>query len=133
MKKGEFKDNTDLTFSFKYEILPVITKIDYNNISINKYKIKVEDEAVKKALDELAMSACTYEAKKKGEKTKNGDQVIIDFKGTINKIEFSGGSAVDYPLVIGSNSFIPGFEEQLIGCKLNDDKNVSKFSKKLYK
>ena len=124
LKKGEFKENTDLTFSFKYEILPVIPKIDYNNISINKYKIKVEDEAVKKALDELAMSACTYEAKKKGEKTKNGDQVIIDFKGTINKIEFSGGSAVDYPLVIGSNSFIPGFEEQLIDCKINDNKNV---------
>ena len=63
-------------------------------------------------------------SKKKSEKTKNGDQVIIDFKGTINKIEFNGGSAIDYPLVLGSNSFIPGFEEQLIGCKLNDDKNV---------
>ena len=124
LKKGEFKKNTDLTFSFKYEILPVIPKIDYNNISINKYKIKVEDEAIKKALDELAKSACTYEAKKKSEKTKNGDQVIIDFKGTINKIEFNGGSAIDYPLVLGSNSFIPGFEEQLIDCKLNDNKNV---------
>jgi trigger factor len=62
--------------------------------------------------------------RKKTEKTKNGDQVIIDFKGTINKIEFNGGSAVDYPLVLGSNSFIPGFEEQLIDCKLNENKNV---------
>ena len=124
LKNGEFKKNTDLTFSFKYEILPVIPKLDYNNISINNYKIKVEDEAIKKALDELAMSACTYEAKKKEEQTKKGDQVIIDFKGTINTIEFSGGSAIDYPLVIGSNSFIPGFEEQLIDCKLNDDKSV---------
>jgi len=62
--------------------------------------------------------------RKKNEKTKQGDQVIIDFKGTINKIEFDGGSANDYPLVIGSNSFIPGFEEQLINCKVNDDKMV---------
>ncbi len=124
LKKGDYKKNTDLTFSFQYEILPVIPKLDYNNISINKYIIKVEDEAVKKALDELAKSACTYESRKKSEKTKNGDQVIIDFKGTINKIEFNGGSAIDYPLVLGSNSFIPGFEEQLIGCKLNDDKSV---------
>ena len=124
LKKGDFKKNTDLLFSFNYEILPEIPKIDYNNIFINNYKIKIEDDAVKKALDELAKSACSYEAKKKNEKTKNGDQVIIDFKGTINKIEFNGGSAVDYPLVLGSNSFIPGFEEQLIDCKLNDDKNV---------
>ena len=62
--------------------------------------------------------------KQKSEKAKNGDQVIIDFKGTINKIEFNGGSAIDYPLVLGSNSFIPGFEKQLIGCKAGDDKNV---------
>ncbi len=124
LKKGDYKKNTDLTFYFKYEILPVIPKLDYNNISINNYKIKVEEDAIKKALDELAKSACTYEAKKKSEKAKNGDQVIIDFKGTINKIEFNGGSAIDYPLVLGSNSFIPGFEEQLVNCKLNDDKNV---------
>ena len=124
LKKGDFKKNTDLTFSFEYEILPMIPKIDYKNISINNYKIKVDDEAIKKALDELAKSACTYEAKKNSEKAKNGDQVIIDFKGTINKIEFNGGSAIDYPLVLGSNSFIPGFEEQLIDCKLNDDKSV---------
>ena len=63
-------------------------------------------------------------SEEKSEKAKNGDQVIIDFKGTINKIEFNGGSAIDYPLVLGSNSFIPGFEEQLVNCKLNDDKNV---------
>ena len=61
-------------------------------------------------------------SEEKSEKAKNGDQVIIDFKGTINKIEFNGGSAIDYPLVLGSNSFIPGFEEQLVNCKLNDDK-----------
>ncbi|MFL2812283.1 MAG: trigger factor [Paracoccaceae bacterium] len=124
LKKGDFNKNTDLTFSFKYEILPVIPKIDYSNISINNYKINVDAEAIKKALEELAKSASTYELKKKGEKTKNGDQVIIDFKGTINKIEFNGGSATDYPLVLGSNSFIPGFEEQLVECKLNDNKNV---------
>ena len=79
---------------------------------------------MKKALDELAKSACTYEAKKKSEKAKNGDQVIIDFKGTINKIEFNGGSAIDYPLVLGSNSFIPGFEEGLVGLNANDEKKL---------
>ena len=85
---------------------------------------KDNQNEAQKALDELSKSACTFETRKKNEKTKQGDQVIIDFKGTINKIEFTGGSANDYPLVIGSNSFIPGFEEQLINCKVNDDKNV---------
>ena len=70
LKKGDFKKNDDLIFSFNYEILPVIPKIDYNKISINNYKIKVEDQAIKKALDELAMSACTYEAKKNLKKQK---------------------------------------------------------------
>ena len=50
--------------------MPEIPKLDYNNISINNYKIKVEEEAIKKALDELAKSACTYEAKKKVKKQK---------------------------------------------------------------
>ena len=124
LKKGEFEKNTDLTFSFSYEILPTIPKIDFNEISITNYKIKVDNNAVNKALEELSKSSCTYEPKKKNEKSKISDQVIIDFKGTINNEEFNGGSANDYPLVIGSNSFIPGFEEQLIDCKINDNKEV---------
>ena len=124
LKEGKLDQNTDLTFTFNYEILPVIPELKFDEIKLNEYKISVDNDAIQKALDELAKSACTFEPKKKNEKTKQGDQVIIDFKGTINKIEFNGGSANDYPLVIGSNSFIPGFEEQLINCKVNDDKTV---------
>ena len=124
LKKVKLDQNTDLTFTFNYEILPVIPELNFDEIKLNEYKISVDNDAIQKALDELAKSACTFEPKKKNEKTKQGDQVIIDFKGTINKIEFNGGSAKDYPLVIGSNSFIPGFEEQLINCKVNDNKTV---------
>ncbi|GIR38812.1 MAG: trigger factor [Rhodobacterales bacterium] len=124
LKEGKLDKNSDLTFTFKYEILPDIPELNFDEIKLSEYKISVDNDAIQKALDELAKSACTFEPKKKNEKTKQGDQVIIDFKGTINKIEFNGGSANDYPLVLGSNSFIPGFEEQLINCKVNDDKNV---------
>ena len=124
LKEGKLDQNTDLTFTFNYEILPVIPELNFDQIKLYEYKISVDNDAIKKALDELAKSACTFEPKKKNEKTKPGDQVIIDFKGSINKIEFNGGSAKDYPLVIGSNSFIPGFEEQLINCKVNDNKTV---------
>ncbi len=124
LKEGKLDQNTDLTFTFNYEILPVIPELNFDQIKLNEYKISVDNEAIQKALDELSKSACTFEPKKKNEKTKQGDQVILDFKGSINKIEFNGGSAKDYPLVIGSNSFIPGFEEQLINCKVNDIKTV---------
>ena len=124
LKTGQIDNDTDLTFSFDYEILPNIPKVNYENIMITDYKIKIDEISIKNALEELAKSACTYEAKKKIEKTNTGDQVIIDFKGTINKTEFKGGAAIDYPLVLGSNSFIPGFEEQLIGCKIGDNKEV---------
>ena len=124
LKGGKIDKNSDLTFTFNYEILPKIPVLKFDEIKLNEYKISVDNDAIEQALEELAKSACTFEPKKKNEKTKQGDQVIIDFKGTINKIEFDGGSANDYPLVIGSNSFIPGFEEQLINCKVNDDKMV---------
>ena len=124
LKEGKLDRKSDLTFTVNYEILPNIPELKFEEIKLCEYKISVDNNAIQKALDELSKSACTFEPRKKNEKTKQGDQVIIDFKGTINKIVFTGGSANDYPLVIGSNSFIPGFEEQLINCKVNDDKNV---------
>ena len=124
LKKGEIEKDTDLTFSFKYEVLPEVPKLDFKEINLINYKITVDQEAINNALNELAKSACTYEPKKKVEKAKIGDQIILDFKGYINQIEFEGGSAKDYPLVLGSNSFIPGFEDQLINCKIDENKKV---------
>ncbi len=124
LKEGKLDRKSDLTFTINYEILPNIPELKFEEIKLSEYKISVDNDAIQKALDELSKSACSFEPRKKNEKTKQGDQVIIDFKGTINKVVFNGGSANDYPLVIGSNSFIPGFEEQLINCKVNDDKDV---------
>ena len=75
-------------------------------------------------MDNLASSANDFKDRKKGSKAKDGDQVVIDFLGTVDGEAFEGGSSEDYPLVLGSNGFIPGFEEQLIGCKAGDDKNL---------
>ena len=124
IKSGNIEKETDLTFSISYEILPKIPELNYENVSINEYNIKVEDKAINNALEELAKSAPTYEVKKKTEKAVLGDQLIIDFNGSINKKEFDGGTAVDYPLIIGSKSFIPGFEDQLANTKINEQKLV---------
>ncbi|MGG6496957.1 UNVERIFIED_CONTAM: FKBP-type peptidyl-prolyl cis-trans isomerase, partial [Bacteroidetes bacterium 56_B9] len=69
------------------------------------------DEAIKRIADQNK----PYEAKGEGAKAASGDRVTISFKGTIDGVAFEGGTAQDVPLVIGSGSFIPGFEDQLVG------------------
>ena len=125
MQNGEkWKEGDDVEVSMTYEALPSIPDVDFSKIKLQKLVVKSDKAAVDEALDNLASSANDFKDRKKGSKAKNGDQVVIDFLGTVDGEAFEGGSSEDYPLVLGSNSFIPGFEEQLIGCKAGDDKNV---------
>jgi hypothetical protein len=78
---------------------------------------------IDEALGNLAENVQNFDTKKGG-KAADGDQVVIDFVGKVDGEAFEGGSAEDYPLVLGSNSFIPGFEEQLIGVKKGEEKGV---------
>jgi trigger factor len=87
--------------------------------------VEVDEKAIKDGLENLAKNAQNFEDRKKGSKSKDGDQLNINFLGKINGEAFEGGAGEDYPLVIGSNSFIPGFEEQLIGKKTGDEVKVN--------
>ena len=125
MQNGEkWKEGDDVEVSMTYEALPSIPDVDFSKIKLQKLVVKSDKGAVDEALGNLASSANDFKDRKKGSKAKDGDQVVIDFLGTVDGEAFEGGSSEDYPLVLGSNSFIPGFEEQLIGCKAGDDKNV---------
>ena len=125
MQNGEkWKEGDDVEVSMTYEALPSIPDVDFSKIKLQKLVVKSDKAAVDEALDNLASSANDFKDRKKGSKAKDGDQVVIDFLGTVDGEAFEGGSSEDYPLVLGSNSFIPGFEEQLIGCKAGDDKNL---------
>ena len=125
MQNGEkWKEGDDVEVSMTYEALPSIPDVDFSKIKLQKLVVKSDKAAVDEALDNLASSANDFKDRKKGSKAKDGDQVVIDFLGTVDGEAFEGGSSEDYPLVLGSNSFIPGFEEQLIGCKAGDNKNV---------
>ena len=120
MVDGEnWKEGDDVTMSMSYEALPAIPEVDMKALKVEKLVAKIEDAAVNEALENLAENAQNFEPRKKGSKAKDGDQVVIDFRGSIDGVEFDGGTAEDYPLVLGSNSFIPGFEEQL-GDRSND-------------
>ncbi len=126
MVGGEaWKEGTDVVVEMSYENLPPIPAFDAAKIKLDKLIVKADDAAVAEALKNLADGVKAYDDRKKGAKAKDGDQITIDFKGSVDGDFFEGGTSDDYPLVLGSGSFIPGFEEQLVGAKVGDDLSVN--------
>ena len=125
MVNGEtWKEGDDVVVTVAYEALPVIPEADLSGVELERLVVEASDEEVNEALENLAKNAQSFEDRKKGTKSKAGDQVVIDFKGMVDGEAFEGGSAEDYPLVLGSGSFIPGFEDQLTGAKAGDEIKV---------
>ena len=125
MASEDWKEGDDVLVDMTYERLPEIPEVDFKKVKLEKLVVKADDKSVGEALERLAETAQSFEDRKKGSKAKDGDQVVIDFVGKLGDEPFEGGSAEDYPLVLGSNSFIPGFEDQLVGVKAGDEKTVS--------
>ena len=119
-----WKEGDDIEVEMSYEALPEIPELDLSAIKLEKLMVKADDAAIEEALGNLAETAQDFKARKKGSKAKDGDQVVMDFLGKVDGEAFEGGAAEDYPLVLGSNSFIPGFEEQLVGAKEGEEKSV---------
>ena len=125
MKNGEdWKEGQDVVVEMTYEALPEVPEVDAGKVKLERLVVKADTGAVDEALANLAKNAQSFEDRKKGSKAKDGDQVVIDFKGSVDGVYFDGGSGEDYPLVLGSNSFIPGFEAQLVGAKAGDEVKV---------
>jgi trigger factor len=124
MTNTDWKPGDDVEIAVNYECLPEVPEIDYKKIKLERLVAKPDASEVDEALGNLANSANNFEDRKKGSKAKDGDQVVINFLGKVDGEPFDGGQADDYPLVLGSNSFIPGFEEQLVGLKADEEKDV---------
>lgn len=120
----DFNEGDDLTVEFVYECLPDVPEIDFSAIKLERKVVTIEDSSIDEALNKLAESSTDYKARGKTAKAKDGDQIVVDFTGRIDGEPFDGGTAEDYPLVLGSNSFIPGFEEQLTGAKTGEEREV---------
>jgi trigger factor len=123
MVNEDWKEGDDVVVSMSYEKLPEIPEVDYKSIKLERLTVAPADADVDEALGNLAENVQNFDTKKGG-KAAEGDQVVIDFKGILDGEAFEGGAAEDYPLVLGSNSFIPGFEEQLIGAKKGEEKKL---------
>ena len=124
MTNEAWKEGDDVEIEMSYERLPDVPDTDFAKIKLEKLVVKADAAEVEEALKNLAESAPSYEDRRKGSKAKDGDQIVIDFLGKVDGVAFDGGSAEDYPLVLGSNSFIPGFEEQLVGAKAEEEVEV---------
>ena len=126
MKGGEeWKEGDDVVVTVEYEALPEIPDADLSDVELERLVVKAEEAAITEALESLAKTAKNFEARAEGAVSETGDQVVIDFEGFVDGEAFEGGKGEGYPLELGSGSFIPGFEEQLIGKKVGEDVDVT--------
>jgi len=114
----------DLAYSVKIEILPKFELADFKDIQIERPVAEVTEEAVAKAIDKIANENPPYSDKGEGAKAETGDRVTVSFTGTIGGQPFEGGKAEDVPVILGSGSLIPGFEDQLIGIAPGEERRV---------
>ena len=114
----------DLVYDITYEVIPAITLTDFSKLKLEKPVAEINDERVDEALTRLAEGRKNFEPRGKTAKAKDGDRVKIDFIGRIDGEAFDGGAGEGFDLELGSGQFIPGFEEQLVGTKAGDTKDV---------
>jgi trigger factor len=115
----------DLVFTMGVDLMPDFKLVEPSSISLMRPITDVADEDIEQSLKRLAAQQRTFEPKGDDAQAQEGDQLLIDFTGKIDGIPFDGGTAENAELVIGSGSFIPGFEEQLKGSKAGDAKVVA--------
>lgn len=120
----KFEDGKDIEVTVSMDIMPEIKLKDFSSIKVEKVMADVPEEEVTKALNYMAESRRDSVKVEEDRATVKGDIAVIDFVGSIDGVEFQGGKGEAYPLEIGSNSFIPGYEEQLIGKKAGEVVNV---------
>ncbi len=114
----------DLEYDLHAEILPTFDPMDVSTLKLTRPVAEVPESDVEEALKNIAAQQVSYAARGKTAKAKDKDQVVIDFVGKIDGEEFAGGKGEGAELVLGSGTFIPGFEEQLVGAKTGDEVEV---------
>jgi trigger factor len=115
---------SDLTYTVSIEVVPAIQLADFKSFTVEKPVAEVSDSDVDDAIKRIANQNRSFAAKDEGAKAETGDRVTISFKGTIDGTPFDGGTGENIQVTIGSNTFIPGFEEQLLGIAAGETRNL---------
>jgi len=120
-----FDEGSDLKYTIQLEVMPEFEPMDFAAITLDKVVAEVDDSQIDDRVKSIAEQFKEFTEAAEGQEAQIGDTVSIDFKGRIDGEEFEGGNAEEHSLELGSNNFIPGFEEQLIGAKKGDEKAVA--------
>jgi len=123
--KDGYEQGKDAELTVELEVLPEFEVPDLSDLKLERLTVPVNDEALDEALGRLAQNQKSYDDAPEGREAAEGDQLIIDFVGRVDGEEFEGGKAEGAALVLGSNQFIPGFEDQLTGVKTGDEKTIT--------
>ena len=120
-----YEEGKDAELSVSLEVLPKIEAPALDGLKLEKLVVPVADAEVDEAVQRIASQQKSLTDAKKGKKAETGDQVIVDFVGKLDGVEFEGGKAENQPIEIGSGRLIPGFEEQLVGVKAGDERQIT--------
>lgn len=120
----KFEEGTDLEYKMSVEIMPDFEPMDFSKLELERLKVEVSDDEVDAALKQMAEHQKSFAKVARNRKSKEGDALLIDFVGKVGGEAFEGGSGEDFQLELGSNTFIPGFEDQLVGAKGGDHVEV---------
>ncbi len=124
VQTGAIEEGKTFAYEAEVDVRPELTAKDYTGLELEKEKLVFDESAVDQQLEQLRQSKVQLVVAE-SESARNEDTVVIDFTGYINGEAFENGAAEDYQLELGSNSFIPGFEEQLVGMKRDEEKDIS--------
>ena len=121
----DYEEGKDAEITVELEVLPAVEAPSTDGLKLEKLVVPVTDEQIEEAIAGIAGQNKSYKDAAKTKKAADGNQLIIDFVGKLDGEEFEGGKAEDAALVLGSGTFIPGFEDQLIGVKTGEEKTIS--------
>ena len=114
----------DLAFTVALEVLPKFEIGAFDDVELERPVADIQDADIDTVVERMASQSRKFEPKAEGAEAANGDKVTIDFTGKLDGVPFEGGTGGDVDLVLGSGSFIPGFEEQLVGMKQGDERTI---------
>ena len=119
-----YETGKDAEVRVRLETLPDVPAPKIDGLALERFNVEIDESAVDDQLKQLAASQTRFEDAKKGHKAAQGDQVTMDFVGKVDGVAFDGGTGTDMPVVLGSGQLIPGFEDQLVGVKSGDEKQI---------
>ena len=120
----ELTEGKDVEFEVAVEVLPEIGKLDFSGIELERLKAEIPEKDVEEAIARIAKANRDQKPVDPPRPAQKGDALKLDFVGSVDGVEFSGGKAEDYVLELGSGSFIPGFEDQLVGAEVGKPLDV---------